>query len=962
MALHFTKQQIDEIEQALIARSKKDSSFPGADALDGTELIPIIQGGVNKVTTYSGLWNAVSKDLRQYVEDALDSKVDVEDGKQLSTEDYTTEDKSKLSHIEAGAQVNVNSDWNATTGDAYIVNKPDLSIYATKASLQDITALIPTQASITNQLADKTFVNSTVATNTAEFKGTYNTLSELETVAANKNDYGFVISVDSVGNTQYDRYKYTGTSWLYEYSLNNSSFTASQWEAIQSGITAALVEKLSALPTNESLQNTLLTKVDKVNGKGLSTNDYTTAEKTKLAGVAEGAQVNVLEGVQINGTDLPIAGKKVNLPECIEATKYQTNTDDEFVYRQTGGGLDIDVNNARISSIKGKTLAWNQVASGYRVWGSNGPVISDKTNNGFTATAAASSTEKSIMQANAFSLAEHLYYLGFDYISNLAYKVQDMALGDIAIPATSSFAHYSKVAKRAFQGYSTMYWYLYKTTSETWTLVVKNYLIVDLTLMYGSGNEPTVEEFEKDFGGAYPTNAGTLISNDASSIETVGFNQWDEEWEKSSIDSSGLNINSTTRIRSKNYIPVKGGIDYYSKSSAGSNFDTFFYDANKVNIGHLTWGVTNVVFTTPSNCAYMRIALNGTTYNHDICINLSDPAKNGTYEPYRKSVMQLNLGSFQVRDSQGNVTTITGGLKSAGSVYDEIIGNKYIKRVGSVDLGSLSWNVVASYGDGHFAALVGSYVFSGRVANSMTSKYVYGEYYLTDKVFTLVVNENTGATFIGISDSSYTDATAFNTAMSGVMLNYELVTPIEYELVDKINYDYKVDRLGTERVISDTVPTPPFRADIKYREANVSIDDIYNIPEWSKKDTKPEYSVSEISGMDDTVIPVISESIAKLQLEIDSLKLLLADYSLKVRADTVDVLEYRLSGIPAVLQSSASGAPSEANIPDNWDEETMLAWNGTPRYVGQVYVDKVNKKVYYSVGTNNSTSDWVLLN
>ena len=30
-------------------------------------------------------------------------------------------------------------------------------------------------------------------------------------------------------------------------------------------------------------------KVDKVDGKGLSTNDYTTTEKNKLAGIAEGA-------------------------------------------------------------------------------------------------------------------------------------------------------------------------------------------------------------------------------------------------------------------------------------------------------------------------------------------------------------------------------------------------------------------------------------------------------------------------------------------------------------------------------------------------------------------------------------------------------------------------------------------------------------------------------------------------
>ena len=46
------------------------------------------------------------------------------------------------------------------------------------------------------------------------------------------------------------------------------------------------------------------TKVDKVAGKGLSEADYTNTEKNKLAGVAEGAQVNVLEAVKVNGEAL----------------------------------------------------------------------------------------------------------------------------------------------------------------------------------------------------------------------------------------------------------------------------------------------------------------------------------------------------------------------------------------------------------------------------------------------------------------------------------------------------------------------------------------------------------------------------------------------------------------------------------------------------------------------------------
>ena len=54
-------------------------------------------------------------------------------------------------------------------------------------------------------------------------------------------------------------------------------------------------------------------KVDKVNGKGLSTNDYTTTEKNKLASIAAGAQVNVIETVKVNGTALTPSSKAVNI-------------------------------------------------------------------------------------------------------------------------------------------------------------------------------------------------------------------------------------------------------------------------------------------------------------------------------------------------------------------------------------------------------------------------------------------------------------------------------------------------------------------------------------------------------------------------------------------------------------------------------------------------------------------------
>lgn len=63
----------------------------------------------------------------------------------------------------------------------------------------------------------------------------------------------------------------------------------------------------------EKIKNALSGKVDKETGKGLSSNDYTSTEKTKLANIASGAQVNVLEGVQVNGSSLTPTNKIVNV-------------------------------------------------------------------------------------------------------------------------------------------------------------------------------------------------------------------------------------------------------------------------------------------------------------------------------------------------------------------------------------------------------------------------------------------------------------------------------------------------------------------------------------------------------------------------------------------------------------------------------------------------------------------------
>lgn len=146
------------------------------------------------------------------------------------------------------------------------------------SAIEAILLLIPSAATSLNKLADKAFVNSSIATASATFRGTYNLVTNLSlTVSAthaqiatalagtvsdeDNNDYAFVqIPTADATPTQIaktERYKYNGTIWEYEYDLNNSGYTAAQWAAINSGITEALVTKLSALPTNAELTSAL---------------------------------------------------------------------------------------------------------------------------------------------------------------------------------------------------------------------------------------------------------------------------------------------------------------------------------------------------------------------------------------------------------------------------------------------------------------------------------------------------------------------------------------------------------------------------------------------------------------------------------------------------------------------------------------------------------------------------------
>lgn len=117
---------------------------------------------------------------------------------------------------------------------------------------------------------------------------------------------------------------------------------------------------LTTLWTN--IKNTF---VAKESGKGLSTNDYTTAEKQKLAGIASNAEANVITAVKVNGAALTPSSKAVNIDLSGYAAKTHSHTKSDI-------GLSNVTNDAQVKRSEMGT------ASGVATLGTDGKVPSSQ--------------------------------------------------------------------------------------------------------------------------------------------------------------------------------------------------------------------------------------------------------------------------------------------------------------------------------------------------------------------------------------------------------------------------------------------------------------------------------------------------------------------------------------------------------------------------------------------------------
>lgn len=329
--------------------------------------------------------------------------------------------------------------------------------------------------------------------------------------------------------------------------------------------------------------------------------------------------------------------------------------------------------------------------------------------------------------------------------------------------------------------------------------------IFDLTLMFGTGNEPTsVEEFEKMFpADYYPYNAGEIVSAGTESIMQQGKNLFDytdktyhganaSKVENGIVYTKGL---TTTVLNIPTIAENKYTLSFKVKSNAanqgglrwslqkGKN-TSYAHDSSliKSEVGYTANTEYQAVATFVATTDFVSLCtIVGMVY--DVQLELGDTATD--YSPFYQT-------EYPIPEA---IRNLPGYGWSAGTAKNwvDYENKKYVQCVNSVDLGTLTWTAGESV----------SFKTHHLAGQKLTKSYSIAPNFICPKYSTKTQNESWGKTsitgisatsnvngYIYVNDTSYTDATAFKQAMQGVTLYYELANPIVTDISTMLTDDF----------------------------------------------------------------------------------------------------------------------------------------------------------------------------
>lgn len=332
-------------------------------------------------------------------------------------------------------------------------------------------------------------------------------------------------------------------------------------------------------------------------------------------------------------------------------------------------------------------------------------------------------------------------------------------------------------------------------TVDSANTVVNSKLLIqlfDLTLM-GLDSVSTVEEARSellkrgiDIDQYNPYSEGEIRNTTAGGVKVNGYNLFDGEW------------TGTSQKISANFIKVIQGQTYTLEVLDLTTTYKILqqYDANQSLIKNSYLANTNQVnsITLENSTCYVKLELRFASAT-DIPLNAVAFHLTGSrtgYAPYKepKAISFASTELLGAGEAHDTIEVVEGDKVAGIQRYNLV----QVKRVGTVDLGTLNWTY---YGDTEkfflsegIANLIKPIEYNGVVANLVCSKYRTNNFNSiledgTDKIIAQTYSNQ----LVEVKDSSYTDATAFKTAMNGVILNYELATPTRTTIAENLTFE-----------------------------------------------------------------------------------------------------------------------------------------------------------------------------
>jgi hypothetical protein len=369
--------------------------------------------------------------------------------------------------------------------------------------------------------------------------------------------------------------------------------------------------------------------------------------------------------------------------------------------------------------------------------------------------------------------------------------------------------------------------------SVTFNDVKIQIIVVNLTKMFGEGNEPsTPEEFEAMFpNDYYPYNEGTLMSMSVNEVVEKGRNLFDcygfsakgmtsLNDERVLANSYGTTI-STTEPTNKIVVVQTQAPNSYKTSADNGYFCTgvkdmkpsksyvFSFDFTptkkliadgqlsflvngRLSQGTITVGELNVKkrlsiqidYSVVDNRQYLEVRLGGMSGIFEN-FQLDEGSTATSYTPYHES-------TFPIPQAIQNLDGYGWGVNNVYN-YVDYENKKFYKYVNRVDLGTFNFTYVTYGNDNRF------YLFRISLPNGMekddnaylhTNNLLCSKY--TDAPWETIWASGTDKTItrtsstINITDSSFSDAEKFKQSLQGVYLYYELAEPVVTDISDII--------------------------------------------------------------------------------------------------------------------------------------------------------------------------------